>query len=137
MNINKYLSIIFLIIIFIFSQNIKAENHTELTTLEDDLPAIDPFSSANTGGNNIISDNSLDEENKNILNNLRLVATILSENKKIAVFAMANGATMKFSENEAIAEQTTLTRIYEDWIFIENNEDEYQVFMNNQIIPVE
>jgi len=137
MNINKYLSIIFLIIIFIFSQNIKAENHTELTTLEDDLPATDPFSSANTGGNNIISDNSLDEENKNILNNLRLVATILSENKKIAVFAMANGATMKFSENETIAEQTTLTRIYEDWIFIENNEDEYQVFMNNQIIPVE
>jgi len=50
---------------------------------------------------------------------------------------MANGATMKFSENETIAEQTTLTRIYEDWIFIENNEDEYQVFMNNQIIPVE
>jgi len=137
MSINKYLTTIFLITFLIFSHNVRAENHTELTSLDDELPAIDPFSSGNLGGSNIVAGSSTEDENNNILNNLRLVATIVGENKKIAVFAMANGATMKFKENETIAEETTLTRIYEDWIFIESNQGEYQVFMNNQIIPVE
>jgi hypothetical protein len=137
MNINKYLTTIFLITVLIFSHNVRAENHTELTSLDDELPAIDPFSSGNLGGSNVVAGSSGEDENNNILNNLRLVATIVGENKKIAVFAMANGATMKFKENETIAEETTLTRIYEDWIFIESNQGEYQVFMNNQIIPVE
>src|SRR5210317_489954 len=116
MNINKYLTTIFLITVLIFSHNVKAENHTELTSLDDELPAIDPFSSGNLGGSNVVTGSSGEDENNNILNNLRLVATIVGENKKIAVFAMANGATMKFKENETIAEETTLTRIYEDWI---------------------
>lgn len=137
MNINKYLTTIFLITFLIFSHNVRAENHTELTSLDDELPAIDPFSSGNLGGSNIVAGSSTEDENNNILNNLRLVATIVGEDKKIAVFAMANGSTMKFLEEETIAVDTILTRIDEDSIYIKSNDDEYQVFMNNQIIQVE
>ena len=89
------------------------------------------------GGSNIVAGSSTEDENNNILNNLRLVATIVGEDKKIAVFAMANGSTMKFLEEETIAVDTILTRIDEDSIYIKSNDDEYQVFMNNQIIQVE
>ena len=50
---------------------------------------------------------------------------------------MANGRLIKLRQDEMINDNTTLTRIYDDWVFIEKDEDEYQVFMNNQIKAVE
>jgi len=50
---------------------------------------------------------------------------------------MADGTTMKFKEDDLINEEITIANIYEDWIFIERGDEEYQVYMNNQIRPVE
>ena len=139
MNFSKYFKIIFIIFNLILLTNISyADNHDELSSLDDELPAIDPFSTGNMGGsNNMSMGSSENSANNEILNNLRLVATIIGENDKIAVFAMADGTTMKFKEDDLINEEITIANIYEDWIFIERGDEEYQVYMNNQIRPVE
>ena len=139
MNISKYFKIIFIIFNLMFLFNLSyADNHDELSSLDDELPAIDPFSTGNMGGSNnmSISSNETSPENE-ILNNLRLVATMLGEKDKIVVFAMADGTTMKFKENDFINEEITITRIHDDRVIIERDDKEYKVFMNNLIRPVE
>ena len=139
MNISKYFKIIFIIFNLMFLFNLSyADNHDELSSLDDELPAIDPFSTGNMGGSNnmFISSSETSPENE-ILNNLRLVATMLGEKDKIVVFAMADGTTMKFKENDFINEEITITRIHDDRVIIERDDKEYKVFMNNLIRPVE
>jgi len=139
MNISKYFKIIFIIFNLLFLFNLSyADNHDELSSLDDELPAIDPFSTGNMGGSNNMSISSSETSPENeILNNLRLVATMLGENDKIVVFAMADGTTMKFKENDFINEEITITRIHDDRVIIERDDKEYKVFMNNLIRPVE
>jgi len=139
MNISKYFKIIFIIFNLLFLFNFSyADNHDELSSLDDELPAIDPFSTGNMGGSNNMSISSSETSPENeILNNLRLVATMLGENDKIVVFAMADGTTMKFKENDFINEEITITRIHDDRVIIERDDKEYKVFMNNLIRPVE
>jgi hypothetical protein len=139
MNISKYFKIIFIIFNLMFLFNLSyADNHDELSSLDDELPAIDPFSTGNMGGSNNMSISSSETSPENeILNNLRLVATMLGENDKIVVFAMADGTTMKFKENDFINEEITITRIHDDRVIIERDDKEYKVFMNNLIRPVE
>jgi hypothetical protein len=62
---------------------------------------------------------------------------MLGEKDKIVVFAMADGTTMKFKENDFINEEITITRIHDDRVIIERDDKEYKVFMNNLIRPVE
>ena len=139
MNISKYFKIIFIIFNLLFLFNLSyADNHDELSSLDDELPAIDPFSTGNMGGSNNMSISSSETSPENeILNNLRLVATMLGEKDKIVVFAMADGTTMKFKENDFINEEITITRIHDDRVIIERDDKEYKVFMNNLIRPVE
>lgn len=139
MNISKFFKIIFIIFNLMFLFNLSyADNHDELSSLDDELPAIDPFSTGNMGGSNNMSISSSETSPENeILNNLRLVATMLGENDKIVVFAMADGTTMKFKENDFINEEITITRIHDDRVIIERDDKEYMVFMNNLIRPVE
>ena len=139
MNFSKYFKIIFIIFNLMFLFNLSyADNHDELSSLDDELPAIDPFSTGNMGGSNNMSISSSETSPENeILNNLRLVATMLGEKDKIVVFAMADGTTMKFKENDFINEEITITRIHDDRVIIERDDKEYKVFMNNLIRPVE
>jgi len=138
MNINKYLNLLFIICLLFLVNFANADNHEELSTIDDELPAIDPFSTGGMiGSSNNISDLDEEDQNNDVMNNIRLVATIIGSKDKIAVFVMANGRLIKLRQDEMINDNTTLTRIYDDWVFIEKDEDEYQVFMNNQIKAVE
>lgn len=138
MNINKYLNLLFTISLLFLVNFANADNHEELSTIDDELPAIDPFSTGGMiGSSNNISDLDEEDQNNDVMNNIRLVATIIGSKDKIAVFVMANGRLIKLRQDEMINDNTTLTRIYDDWVFIEKDEDEYQVFMNNQIKAVE
>jgi len=138
MNINKYLNLLFTICLLFLVNFANADNHEELSTIDDELPAIDPFSTGGMiGSSNNISDLDGEDQNNDVMNNIRLVATIIGSKDKIAVFVMANGRLIKLRQDEMINDNTTLTRIYDDWVFIEKDEDEYQVFMNNQIKAVE
>ena len=53
------------------------------------------------------TDNQINSNN-GLLNNMRLVGTIIGENNKIAVFSAADGGAYKYEENEAITDTTTL-----------------------------
>ena len=83
MSINKILILLLTILLFQF-QISKAEDSNNLD--EEELPAIDPFA----GGVGNTSQGSAESTSQNsqgsgLLNNMRLVGTILGENKKIAI----------------------------------------------------
>jgi hypothetical protein len=111
------------------------------TTIIDDeeLPAIDPFA-GNVGSTHQVTDtdNSQMNSNSGLLNNMRLVGTIIGENKNIAIFSAPDGGAFKYEEYEAITETTTLLEIFNDFVIVQDGENNmFEVYMNNIIKPSE
>ena len=70
-----------------------ANAETKKIENEEELPAIDPFS----GGSGVSSQKNSDNQpnsNNGLMNDLRLVGTILSINKKIAIFSARDGSAV-------------------------------------------
>jgi len=138
MNIsNKRLLILLMTIMLCQFQmlNLKADDHSSLD--DEELPAIDPFSggvSTNQAGETDTQVSS----NNGLLNNMRLVGTIIGANNKIAVFSAADGGAYKYEENQAITDTTTIRDIYTDVVIVEDGENNlFEVYMNNIIKPSE
>ena len=71
-----------------------------------------------------------------ILNGMRLVGTILGENKKIAIFSSPDGGAFKFEESEAITDSTTLVDVFNEVVIVQDeSKNEFEVYMNNVIKP--
>jgi hypothetical protein len=69
---------------------------------------------------------------------MRLVGTIIGENKNIAIFSAPDGGTFKYEENEFITETTILLDIFNDVVIVIDGENnEFEVYMNNIIKPSE
>ena len=139
MNINKILklSLLFLIVLFfqLQFQSLKAEDTTNLD--DEELPAIDPFAGS-VGNTNQGSMETTGQASQNggLLNNMRLVGTILGENKKIAIFSSPDGGAFKFEENETITDSITLVDIFNDVVVVQDeSKNEFEVYMNNIIKP--
>ena len=139
MNINKILklSLLFLIVLFfqLQFQSLKAEDTTNLD--DEELPAIDPFAGS-VGNTNQGSMETTGQASQNggLLNNMRLVGTILGENKKIAIFSSPDGGAFKFEENETITDSITLVDIFNDVVIVQDEtKNEFEVYMNNIIKP--
>ena len=139
MNINKILklSLLFLIVLFfqLQFQSLKAEDTTNLD--DEELPAIDPFAGS-VGNTNQGSMETTGQASQNggLLNNMRLVGTILGENKKIAIFSSPDGGAFKFEESEAITDTTTLVDVFNDVVIVQDDsKNEFEVYMNNIIKP--
>ena len=135
--INKKLLIFLMTIMFCQFQliNLKADDTTNID--EEELPAIDPFA---VGSTNQVTetDNSQMNSNSGLLNNMRLVGTIIGENKSIAIFSAPDGRTFKYEENEFITESTILLDIFNDVVIVIDGENnEFEVYMNNIIKPSE
>ena len=139
MNINKILklSLLFLIVLFfqLQFQSLKAEDTNNLD--EEELPAIDPFAggvgNTNQGSAETTGQTS---QGSGLLNNMRLVGTILGEKKKIAIFSSPDGGAFKFQENEAITDLITLVEIFNDVVIVQDeSKNEFEVYMNNIIKP--
>ena len=133
----KVKHIIFAIIIFLqFSYvNLNAE---EVKSVDDEeLPATDPFlGSATVSETESIVET--DSSSGNIMNNMRLVATVSGAHKKIAVLAMPDGRSAKYEENEFIFENLIIVEIYSDYIVVSPNEgEEHEVYLTGQIKPRE
>ena len=136
MNINNKKLLIFLMTIMLCQfqiLNLKADEHSSLD--DEELPAIDPFS----GG---VSTNQASEtdtqvsSNNGLLNNMRLVGTIIGENKEIAVFSAADGGAYKYEEDQAITDTTTIRNIYSDFVIVQDGANNlFEVYMNNIIKP--
>ena len=113
----------------------KAEDSNNLD--DEELPAIDPFA----GGVGNTSQGSTDSTSQSsqgsgLLNNMRLVGTILGENKKIAIFSAPDGGAFKFEENDSITDSTMLIEVFNEVVIVrDSSNNEYEVYMNNLIKP--
>ena len=133
MNISKRLLLI-IFALFIFSNLSVLKADEEKINLDDEeLPAIDPFqgnSSVSSSQNEQASDNS--NIGGGLLNGMRLVGTIISKNKKIAILSSPGGSAFKYEENEEIANGTVLIEIFDEYLIVEDeNSQLFQVYMNN------
>ncbi|MDC1337816.1 hypothetical protein N8160_00295 [Pelagibacteraceae bacterium] len=139
MNINNKKILIFLMTIMLcqFQMiNLKAEDINSID--DEELPAIDPFAGGVGSTNQIIETDNQVISNNGLLNNMRLVGTIIGKNNKIAVFFAADGRAYKYEENQAITETTTIKDIYSDVVIVQDGENNlFEVYMNNIIKPSE
>ena len=136
MSINNKKILIFLMTIMLCQfqiLNLKADEHSSLD--DEELPAIDPFSggvSTNQAGETDTQVSS----NNGLLNNMRLVGTIIGENKQIAVFSAADGGAYKYEEDQAITDTTMIRNIYSDFVIVQDGANNlFEVYMNNIIKP--
>ena len=82
--INKKLLIFLMTIMFCQFQLINLKAADDTTIIDDEeLPAIDPFSSGSSVTNQVTETDSQMTSNNGLLNNMRLVGIIIGENKKI------------------------------------------------------
>jgi hypothetical protein len=139
MSINRILKVLLLFLTVLFFQlqfqSLKAEDTNNLD--DEELPAIDPFAggvgTANQGSTDSTSQVS---QGGGILNGMRLVGTILGENKKIAIFSSPDGGAFKFEESETITDSTTLVDIFNEVVIVQDeSKNEFEVYMNNIIKP--
>ena len=137
--INKKLLIFLMTIMFCQFQitNLRADDTKAIDN--EELPAIDPFAgSAGVTNNQVIETDSQMNSNNGLLNNMRLVGTIIGENKKIAIFSAPDGGTYKYMENEAITDTTIILEIFPDVVIVQDEENNiFEVYMNNIIKPSE
>ena len=76
--------------------------------------------------------------NNGLLNNLKLVGTIIGENNRIAIFSAPDGLVREFEEDEAITDTTILLEIFDDFVIVIDGENNnFEVYMNNIIKPSE
>ena len=138
MSINRILKVLLFLTVLFFQlqfQSLKAEDTNNLD--DEELPAIDPFAggvgTANQGSTDSMGQVS---QRGGLLNGMRLVGTILGENKKIAIFSSPDGGAFKFEESEAITESTTLVDVFNEVVIVQDDsKNEFEVYMNNIIKP--
>ena len=143
MNIINKKNLIILTLIFLMKlwplPIVNAQEEINKDEIEEELPATDPFA----GGIGSSSLNQSLETNEfgtsaGIINNMKLVGTISGAHNKIAVLAMPDGSALKFEENEFATDNLQILEIYEDFIVIRvDAKDQFEVYMNNQIRPME
>ena len=139
MNISKILKILLLFLTVLFFQlqfqGLKAEDANNLD--DEELPAIDPFAGG-VGNTNQGNTDSIGQVSQvgGLLNGMRLVGTILGENKKIAIFSSPDGGAFKFEESEAITDSTTLVDVFSEVVIVQDeSKNEFEVYMNDVIKP--
>ena len=139
MNINKILKILLLFLMVLFSQlqfqSLKAEDKNNLD--DEELPAIDPFAGGvgNTNQGSVETTGQT-SQGSGLLNNMRLVGTILGEKKKIAIFSSPDGGAFKFEESDAITDSITLVDVFNEVVIVQDeSKNEFEVYMNNIIKP--
>ena len=135
MNINKFLKLFLISILFFQFQTLKADDTNKID--DEELPAIDPFAGGvgNTSQGSIET-SSQSSQGSGLLNNMRLVGTIMGKNKKIAIFSSPDGGAFKFEENELITASTKLIEVFNEVVIVrDESSKEYEVYMNNIIKP--
>jgi hypothetical protein len=141
MNINKKkLLVLFLTLVLCQFQlsSLKAEDVKSID--DEELPAIDPFAGGTAGSTNqsVELDDTQQNSNNGLLNNMRLVGTIIGENNQIAVFSSPDGGAYKFEAGDLLTTSTVLLEIFSDVVIVKDQEDKkFEVYMNNIIRPSE
>ena len=135
MSISKILKLFFIIILLLQFQSLKAEDANKVD--DEELPAIDPFAGG-VGNTNQGSTETTGQasQGSGLLNNMRLVGTIVGEKKRIAIFSSPDGGAFKYEENDSITDATVLIEVFNEVVIVrDNSNNEYEVYMNNIIKP--
>ena len=137
MNIKIKKNLIFFVIIFLLQLCVFSSiQAADIIEEDEELPALDPF--AGGAGLTTTQDPNMPSIGGSVINDMKLVGTISGAHKKIAVLAMPDGRALKFEENEFITDDIQILEIYEDFVVIRiGSEDQYEVYMNNQIRSME
>ena len=141
MNISKKkLLVLFLTLVLCQFQlsSLKAEDVKSID--DEELPAIDPFAGGTAGSTNQSVDlgDTQQSTDSGLLNNMRLVGTIVGENNQIAVFSSPDGGAYKFEIGDLLTTSTVLLEIFSDVVIVKDQEEQkFEVYMNNIIRPSE
>jgi len=141
MNINKKkLLVLFLTLVLCQFQlsSLKAEDVKSID--DEELPAIDPFAGGTAGSTNQSVDlgDTQQSSDSGLLNNMRLVGTIIGKYKQIAVFSSPDGGAFKFEVGDLLTTSTVLLEVFSDVVIVKDQEDKkFEVYMNNIIRPSE
>ena len=83
-------------------------------------------------------DGAQKNSNNGLLNNMRLVGTIIGEKNQMAVFSSPDGGASKFKVGDFITSSTRVIEIFSDVVVVIDKEDnKFEVYMNNIIRPSE
>ena len=118
--------------------SLKAEDVKSID--DEELPAIDPFAGGTAGSTNQSVDlgDTQQSTDSGLLNNMRLVGTIVGENNQIAVFSSPDGGAYKFEIGDLLTTSTVLLEIFSDVVIVKDQEEQkFEVYMNNIIRPSE
>ena len=139
MNINNKKLLILLMTLLLCQFQLINLKAAEVSAIDDEeLPAIDPFAGGLGSTNQAVETGDPVSSNNGLLNNMRLVGTIVGANNKIAVFSAPDGGAYKYEENQAITDSTTIVDIYPDVVIVQDGENNlFEVYMNNIIKPSE
>ena len=141
MNINKKRLLVFLMTLIFFQFQLSALKAEDVKSIDDEeLPAIDPFAGGTAGSTNqsVELDDTQQNSNNGLLNNMRLVGTIIGENNQIAVFSSPDGGVYKFEIGDLLTTSTLLLEIFSDVVIVKDQEEQkFEVYMNNIIRPSE
>ena len=141
MNINKKkLLVLFLTLLLCQFQlsSLKAEDVKSID--DEELPAIDPFAGGTAGSTNQSVDlgDTQQSSDSGLLNNMRLVGTIIGKYKQIAVFSSPDGGAFKFKVGDLLTTTNVLLEIFSDVVIVKDQEEQkFEVYMNNIIRPSE
>jgi len=135
---NKTILILLMTVVLCQFQPVSSKEKNVNSIDDEEIPAIDPFAGGMVGSSanqTSQADNKLNSNN-GLLNNMRLVGTIIGKNKKIAIFSSADGTAFKFQENQAITSTTFLKEIFNDVVIVQDEANNmFEVYMNNIIKP--
>lgn len=141
MNINKKKLLLFFMTLVLCQFSLFSLKAEEVKSIDDEeLPAIDPFAGTTAGSTNQSVDlgDTQQSSDNGLLNNMRLVGTIIGENNQIAVFSSPDGGAYKFETGDLLTTSTVLLEIFSDVVIVKDQEDEkFEVYMNNIIRPSE
>ena len=139
MNINKKRLLVFLMTLIFCQFQLSSLKAEDVKSIDDEeLPAIDPFAGGTAGSTNqsVELDDTQQNSNNGLLNNMRLVGTIVGENNQIAVFSSPDGGAFKFEVGDFITSSTRVLEIFSDVVVVRDEEDnKFEVYMNNIIKP--
>ena len=141
MNINKKKLLLFFMTLVLCQFSLFSLKAEEVKSIDDEeLPAIDPFAGTTAGSTNQSVDlgDTQQSTDNGLLNNMRLVGTIIGENNQIAVFSSPDGGAYKFELGDLLTTSTVLLEIFSDVVIVKDQEDKkFEVYMNNIIRPSE
>ena len=141
MNINKKKLLLFFMTLVLCQFSLFSLKAEEVKSIDDEeLPAIDPFAGTTAGSTNQSVDlgDTQQSSDDGLLNNMRLVGTIIGENNQIAVFSSPDGGAYKFEAGDLLTTSTVLLEIFSDVVIVKDQEDKkFEVYMNNIIRPSE